>query len=338
MSHRYRYQHGGNSFGPVTATQLRELAIAGKLTSDDLVRRDDMQKWEPASRFKGLFENQATPAEASLSSSQPVMTVAAPAAEKSTIPSGEPEPVLLKAGSMPAGKRLQEQIDKLRPVADRYAKEFEIGTRPFVAALAGAAFLLVLLLSTFLAWEFNSIEMGKVLQGVGNSVYNVGLDFPEGKWVCFFAVLGSAGLAASFIMKRLFPLGLVLAGAAGTCSLLFVFSAFHQISKYNAEILRETRALGKNFEKISGNAEDAKSVKEMLIPREIDESCFGLYLALLSSCIVATAFVFAAFFKPVPVKFMQKESIHPWARQHGALLLAQAAAILLGLVGYIWRY
>jgi hypothetical protein len=54
--------------------------------------------------------------------------------------------------------------------------------------------------------------------------------------------------------------------------------------------------------------------------------------------VVASTFVFAAMFKPLPLPFLQKDTIHPLARKHGALLLTQAFALLVGLTDYILRF
>lgn len=40
--------------GPVSATELNRLAEAGELRSDDLVWKEGMAEWVPASRIKGL--------------------------------------------------------------------------------------------------------------------------------------------------------------------------------------------------------------------------------------------------------------------------------------------
>ncbi len=46
---------GGGEEGPVSAGQLKEMAVSGKLRHGDLVRREDMQAPREASTIKGLF-------------------------------------------------------------------------------------------------------------------------------------------------------------------------------------------------------------------------------------------------------------------------------------------
>lgn len=62
MAANWHYATGGEKHGPVTASQLKELATTGKLSPDDLVWREDMTEWRKASTVKGLFSDQPTTA------------------------------------------------------------------------------------------------------------------------------------------------------------------------------------------------------------------------------------------------------------------------------------
>ena len=46
----------GQQFGPVSPSELRRLAIAGKISHDTLVRKGDQGNWVRAQRVRGLFE------------------------------------------------------------------------------------------------------------------------------------------------------------------------------------------------------------------------------------------------------------------------------------------
>lgn len=63
MSAWYYTKDGKTKIGPVTAAQLKELARSGQLGPTDMVRREDMPKWMPASRVQGIFpaNDQAAP-------------------------------------------------------------------------------------------------------------------------------------------------------------------------------------------------------------------------------------------------------------------------------------
>lgn len=55
MSQDWYYSVEGSQQGPVTAAELKKLATDGKLKPDDLVWKDGMAEWKPASTIKGLF-------------------------------------------------------------------------------------------------------------------------------------------------------------------------------------------------------------------------------------------------------------------------------------------
>jgi hypothetical protein len=55
MSAEWYIQKNESQVGPFSPKQLRELALAGKLQADDLVRKGDEGDFTPASRINGLF-------------------------------------------------------------------------------------------------------------------------------------------------------------------------------------------------------------------------------------------------------------------------------------------
>src|SRR5436190_455970 len=66
MAHKWHLIRPGKAVELVTSSQLRELAAAGKLTLDDLVRREDMKVPVKARSLKGLFAEKETSREATL--------------------------------------------------------------------------------------------------------------------------------------------------------------------------------------------------------------------------------------------------------------------------------
>ena len=55
MADDWHYSSGGKKTGPVSPAELKRLADTGVLTPTDLVWREGMQQWVPASAVKGLF-------------------------------------------------------------------------------------------------------------------------------------------------------------------------------------------------------------------------------------------------------------------------------------------
>lgn len=55
MAGEWYVGRNGQQSGPFTAQQLREMAAAGQLSSDDLLWKNGMPSWVPCSSVKGLF-------------------------------------------------------------------------------------------------------------------------------------------------------------------------------------------------------------------------------------------------------------------------------------------
>ncbi len=55
---QWYYARNDQQFGPVSATELKQLADAGRLTPDDLLWREGMDAWTTAINLRGLFEDE----------------------------------------------------------------------------------------------------------------------------------------------------------------------------------------------------------------------------------------------------------------------------------------
>ena len=53
---QWYYSHGDEKQGPVLSIELRQLAVAGEISPDDLVWREGMEQWVAARNVKGLFD------------------------------------------------------------------------------------------------------------------------------------------------------------------------------------------------------------------------------------------------------------------------------------------
>lgn len=86
MADEWHYSAGGRPpIGPVSAGELRELAAAGRLAPTDLVWKEGLAEWVPASKLKGLFrgvdkEREPTPSSRVFTDSTngPTATIASP--------------------------------------------------------------------------------------------------------------------------------------------------------------------------------------------------------------------------------------------------------------------
>jgi hypothetical protein len=57
----WHYAKDNQQLGPVTSTQLRQLAGSGQIHPTDMVWKDGMPDWVPAGKIKGLFATPAAP-------------------------------------------------------------------------------------------------------------------------------------------------------------------------------------------------------------------------------------------------------------------------------------
>jgi hypothetical protein len=55
---KWYYDHDGQTGGPVSVSQLRQLAANGELRPTDRIRKEDMDRWVKARAVKGLFTNE----------------------------------------------------------------------------------------------------------------------------------------------------------------------------------------------------------------------------------------------------------------------------------------
>ena len=62
MADQWHFSINGNQSGPVSSSELKQLASSGKLSQTDLIWKNGMQDWVPAGKVKGLFSVQANTA------------------------------------------------------------------------------------------------------------------------------------------------------------------------------------------------------------------------------------------------------------------------------------
>ena len=88
MAEKWYYSREGQQRGPLTPSQIKELVAAGKLTPTDLIWKEGLESWIPASRLKGLF-SQETLAESGAQESQLAVNTGASTRATGRKPSGD---------------------------------------------------------------------------------------------------------------------------------------------------------------------------------------------------------------------------------------------------------
>ena len=61
MGDQWYYNRGGKQLGPLSGTELKQLAATGQLSPTDMVWKDGMGAWVPASSLKALFNSNLGP-------------------------------------------------------------------------------------------------------------------------------------------------------------------------------------------------------------------------------------------------------------------------------------
>lgn len=63
MATSWYVEHKGRTLGPITSSQLKQLAAESKITPETKVRTNDSQEWSRAGKVKGLFVTIEPPSE-----------------------------------------------------------------------------------------------------------------------------------------------------------------------------------------------------------------------------------------------------------------------------------
>ncbi|HEX4000956.1 MAG TPA: DUF4339 domain-containing protein [Pirellulales bacterium] len=136
MGAEYHYSRDGQSFGPVSVEQLRQLAATGQVTANDLVWKEGMAEWLPAGRFKGLIPSSAAataPAQVRPISAAPAMVVPSEdSAHEFRMSEPAPAPVVAHPAIAAA-----EQAHKSEPIDDATQAEVFARQAKQVAVAAG---------------------------------------------------------------------------------------------------------------------------------------------------------------------------------------------------------
>jgi hypothetical protein len=110
------FARGNKQAGPVSAADLRRLAVAGELSPDDLIWREGLAEWTKARNVRGLFEEESKPAAAEEAPSKPV--VALPQGDEPAAEPGEPaETPEAAEPRAPARHPVEALLDSLRGAA-----------------------------------------------------------------------------------------------------------------------------------------------------------------------------------------------------------------------------
>jgi len=148
MAAKWYYQKDGNEVGPVSGEDLQRLVAARQLTSDDLIRRDGMENWVPASKVAGLLrpvkpkppiasqrssEPQSIETQDHLSTSQDEPTIGELAKAVGTIAAEKVQGTANQAVSILTSEQTKEKIEKVTSFGKRILSWLSDLIRRFLA-------------------------------------------------------------------------------------------------------------------------------------------------------------------------------------------------------------
>lgn len=169
MGNQWYYSRGDNKLGPVSGTELKQLASSGQLAPTDMVWKEGMPKWVKATRLKRLF---AAPISETL---PPVIPASPPSPSLTTVTT--PIAVRIESDDISIGVNLHSQAMGTALIAGFHRQRFAIA----IAAGIG-------MFATFLPWFHVPI-----VEAVSRTVSDGRIAIPYERDAIFGPVYGTAG-------------------------------------------------------------------------------------------------------------------------------------------------
>jgi hypothetical protein len=106
MAVEWHYLKGDEEFGPVSTSELKALASSGELSPADMLWKDGMDEWKPASGLKGLFPPVSSTPEPQMS--PPPLPTAMPALGR--VKSASPETTSARGKTLKSSSKVAQAI------------------------------------------------------------------------------------------------------------------------------------------------------------------------------------------------------------------------------------
>lgn len=168
MPSQWYYVVNGQQGGPITSPKLKHLAITGRLSPDDLVWRDGMEDWEPASTLKGLFDQpDSVEPELTTTASRPDRAPRTPKLAQA------PKPTIRSSSSSSFDNETSESPKrrKRKSESDVEQEQYASFWRRFRATLIDG--VLLLLTTWFFSFVLNELIQGDVIQLPNDRAQNI---------------------------------------------------------------------------------------------------------------------------------------------------------------------
>ena len=325
----YYYLRGGKQHGPYTLPQMQQLAQAGQLSRDDLIRRPDEEGWISAAeaselRFASAAVEPARPAAPGPPPIPPSREAVPPSTSRPAGDTGDKVAAVREAAT--------RAWSRTRVAAGRGIDAVQKATgvpRTTVAALiAGAAALLLLMMCTLLTWYSNTYGMNMFAMEISEGGTYSGLSYAEGKLVVIAAIVALVWCGLGLLRRQWLASGLLVAGGVGTCSLVML-AALH------SRLGDEVAAARQQMDQLLHHPMLEDFYKQTDTRYSIYVG-FALPTAVLLAGCAAAAFCVASTREPQPMRFFPDKG--PLVERYGWLVGSQILAFLLGVIIVVWRH
>jgi hypothetical protein len=327
----YFYLRGGKQHGPFTLNQMQQLASAGQLSRDDLIRRPDEEGWVSADQATEL---RFASAEVEPAEPPPRTTPAGPppvpprrestAGEAPHAPASSDKVTAVREAATRAWSRTRVAAER---GIDAVQKATGVPKTTVVALLAGVAALVLLMMCTLPTWYAASSGVNMFQTEFVDSVQYVGLSYTEGKLVVILSIGALVWCGLGLLRRQWLPSGLLVAGGVGTCSLVMLLGLRSRIAADVAEVRRV-------FEELR-NMPMFKEFYDQADWQAMAYVGFALNSAILFSGCAAAAFCLASVREPQPLRFFPDKG--PLVERYGWLVGSQILAFLLGVIIAVWQ-
>lgn len=140
MAAKWYYQKDGNEIGPVSGEDLQRLVATRQITGDDLIRKDGIENWVPASKVAGLLRpvkpkptiaSEQSPKSQSTEAQEPSIGELAKAV--GAIAAGKVQGTANQAVSIFTSEQTKEKIEKVSSFGKRILSGLSALIRNFLA-------------------------------------------------------------------------------------------------------------------------------------------------------------------------------------------------------------
>jgi len=156
VADEWYYTQQGQQQGPVAAAQLKQLAVSGRLLPTDLVWKEGLANWVPASSARGLFPQSPASGAVAPGSGRTAGSGGAPSSGRTSASSGAPASGRPRPGPI-AVTPIDDDDYEEAPLERRLQRKWHgLSTGVWIAIIGGSVGTLILIVGVILVFSLTS--------------------------------------------------------------------------------------------------------------------------------------------------------------------------------------